>query len=266
MSDKTEAAEIADLALMGADANSISSEARRAFMVIPADARIADLEHLQDAPNRIKAKPVFRHVSSLAAYTKRFGDEASVAFSDWRKGEIAVHLDYHSDALVPSHDDHRATFKAQRSASWEGWRKANDKPMRQAEFGRFLEERAHEIVEPDAADVVEVCMNLDAIKKVSFKSSTRLSDGYRQISYTEEGDMKGALRVPETLTILVPIYEGEEPERVKVRLRTRVEDASLHLFVTFDNLDLIEERAFQRTADRLAHELPDLPIYQAILG
>lgn len=265
MADKTEAAEIAEIVLSGAAPKALSPVDRQAFVIVPEGSRVEDLEAIQSAPNRIRARPTFRHVSSLSAYAKRFATPESVAFADWRKGSIDVHIDYHGPT-EPSHDTHRATYSAQRSASWQAWKGAHNKKMGQADFGRFLEERAHEIVEPQSADVIEVCMNLDAIKRVSFKSSTRLSDGYRQISYTEEGDTKGAIRVPEKLTILVPIYEGEEPDRVQVRLRTRVDDASLALFVTFDNLDVIEERAFGRAVDRLAHHLPDLPIYHAIIG
>ena len=143
---------------------------------------------------------------------------------------------------------------------------ANDEQMSQVHFGRFLEERAPDVVDPDAATVVEVCMNLDAIKKVAFKSAVRLSDGFRQLEYVESnGDARGAVRVPEVMTILVPVFEGMEPERIKVRLRYRMNEGALIMWVTIDNADDIERLAFEWCIEALAVDQPDLPIYRAIL-
>lgn len=257
MADQTETRDALDLSVVGVHG---------AFATLPNGYGVHDLEPFEAAPRRARANHEFREVAALAAYLTRYGDANAVAFADWRAGTIRAVLDYHEPAGAPAFGEHRASFVAQRTSAWQAWRGAHDKPMRQVEFGRFLEENAHVIVEPDAAAVVEVCMTLDAVKRVTFQSAVRLSDGYRQLKYIEDNDTKGGVRVPEALVINVPVFEGQEPQRIPVRLRYRIDDGKLALWVTIDNLDDIERLAFERCIDALGVDGPEgLPIYRAIL-
>lgn len=257
MTDKTEIREQFDLSAAGL---------HDGFATLPDGYSVHDLEKFEPAPRRARADHKFREVETLAEYLIRYGNQDSVAFADWRARTIRAVIDYHEPDGAPAFGEHRASFIAQRTSAWEAWRGVHDKPMAQVAFGRFLEENAHLILEPDAASVVEVCMALDAVKRVSFRSSIRLSDGFRQIEYTEDNDTKGGVRVPENLVINVPVFEGQEPQRIPVRLRYRIDEGKLSLWVTIDHLDDIEREAFEKCIDALAHDGPaDLKIYRAIL-
>lgn len=257
MANKTEARDTLDLSTTGV---------RGDFATLPDGYGIHDLEGFGDIPRRARGNYTFREVASLGAYLTRYGDANAVAFADWRARTIMAVLDYHEPNGSPAFGEHRARFVAQRTSDWDAWRAANDKPQGQVAFGRFLEENARVIVEPDAANIVEVCMNLDAVKRVTFQSAVRLSDGYRQIKYVEENDTKGGIRVPEAFVINVAVFEGQEPQRIPIRLRYRIDEGKLAMWVTIDNLDETERLAFERCVDGLSLDGPDgLPVYRAIL-
>lgn len=237
----------------------VDAGARAAFAIVPPDYDVRSLEPYQDGPNRITARPVFRDVASLAVYCATFETVDTLAFSDWGKHSISVVFDYHA-ASAAHHCDHIAAFKAEFSKPWQKWRAMDDKGVTQITFGRFLEEQAHHIVRPDAASVIELCMNFEAIRKVDFKSAVRLQNGTRQISYVEADEVRGSVVVPETIDIRLPIFEGMDPQVVTVRFRYRIDEGKLFLALTFDNLDELEREAFDRCVDALKIERKSLTI------
>jgi len=240
----------------------VDPDARNAFAVLPDGFTAQSLEHLQDAPNLITADRSFRDIKSLGEYLGRFEKADSIAFADWRAKLIRVNIDYHS-SRSPSHNRHAATFRAEHSTDWSKWRRVHDKPMNQIEFGRFLEERAHNITKPDPASMVDLAMNFEVHRSVKFKSSIRLSNGLRQLHYLEEDEAKGLITVPDKIEILVPVFDGMEPDRIIARFRYRISDGRLALFVSFDNLDDIERTAFDRCVAALHVERGKLLILNA---
>lgn len=238
----------------------------RRFVTLP-EYGLVEVPYSPAKPDRVQEARRFSEVKSLCDYTKAFGSSPH-AFADWRKGKIAVTLDYHTGSNPEddaTHCAHKATFLAQHSEPWAAWRRAHDNQKSQADFARFLEERAHEIIEPDAATVIETEMNLDAVKKVSFKSAVRLTDGFRQFQYLEEDQTKGGIRVPEKMKIRVPIYEGMEPDTIECRMRFRISEGALRMWITFDNLADIERLAFDRCVQAFGVDCPEVPLYRALL-
>lgn len=234
------------------------------FIAVPNDYSVQDLEDLLPKPRRARASAKLRDLTSLSEYLTRFGTADTVAFARFDAKEIVAEIDYHGSTAsggAPSHRSHLARFCAKRSHAWAAWSGANNAQKGQADFARFLEERAEDVVSPDAATVIETAMNLEAIKKVTFNSSIRLSDGLRQFKYHEEDQTNGEVKVPETFLINVPIFTGMAAERVAVRLRYRISEGKLVLWTTIDNLTEIEDIAFDACVGVLQREHPDLPIY-----
>lgn len=236
------------------------------------------IERIQGVPVRPEAmnlKPLFFEAGSLAEYVNRFWTKNAVAFTDWQAASIYVDFCFlsMSDEGQPGDkhwSDHAAKFVARKADPWRKWFGLHDKLVSQRLFIRFLEERAHEIVTPDAASVIDVCMNFEAVKKVEFKSSQRLSNGYRQFLFTEENSGDGRVEIPEIITIMVPIFEGQEPVNVQVRMRYDISDGKLTLGIAIDNVDEILKSAFERCLDTFRVGLatgPDaLPVYKGDRG
>ena len=229
-----------------------------AFVVVPDGFGVADLEALQAKPNRVVADRVFRDVESLAAYLERFEKPESVALSDVDAATIRVMIDYHSVTDGPSHADHQATFDAVFTPEYKAWRDKDGVWQKQVTAGLFLEERSRDVVEPDSASIMDMVMQFDALKKVTFRQSTRLHDGQRQFTYNEENEVRGNVTLPERITLLVSVFEGQEPDRVPVRVRYRIEDGSLLFAFEIHERKRVEQLAFERCEDRLRAVRADL--------
>ncbi|MEE4209687.1 MAG: DUF2303 family protein [Parvularcula sp.] len=231
------------------------------FAVVPAGYHVESLERFQSTPNRHTADHRFVAVSSLAEYLNRFATEETMMCADYRAGKISCVIDGDGPA-APSRREHRAHFEAQLHDKIKAWLGICGKPMSQVQFGLFLEDRAVDVVAPEAADVMEMVMTFDATKKVSFKSSQRLHDGQRQFQYVEENETRGAVTLPDHFIILSPVYGGMEPERIKIMVRYRIEDGKLVFLVDMHDRYEVMRSAFERCVDALKAEVAlDLPIY-----
>ena len=231
------------------------------FAVVPDGFKVECLEDWQDRPNRHTADHRFVDVSSLAEYLNRFANDDTMLAADFAAGTVMAVIDGDSKE-TPSHRDHKARFEAQQSNQIKAWLGLAGKPMSQVAFGLFLEDRAVDVVEPDAASVMDMVMTFDAIKKVAFKSSQRLHDGQRQFQYVEENETRGAVTLPDHFIILAPIYRGMEPQRIKFMVRYRIEDGVLRFGVDMHDRDRVMREAFERCLDALKSDLKiKLPVY-----
>jgi len=234
---------------------------RRREAISPAEGRkSANLIRFgfRGAIDRGAPKPVFDNIGSLAAYLDRFETPHSCGFSDPDAEEIKVVLDYHNSGVEPSHCDHVASFRAKRTQQYDTWRNISGRKLTQVEAGMFLEERAADVADPDPATIMDMVMQFDVLKRVTFRQSTRLHDGQRQLSYTEENEARGAVTLPETFTLLVSVYEGQEPERIKVHVRYRIEDGRLLFIFKIHDRQSVETAAFLRCEDALATHAKNL--------
>lgn len=222
-----------------------------AFMALAGGYQVHSLEEFQPAPSRIVAARKFRDVASLADYLGRFEVAESVALSRPTAGEIHVIIDHHAGPGRPAWCSHSATFAACFTPEYAAWQAIDRKPMAQVQALEFLEERAVDVIEPTPADIMDIIMNFDALKRVSFKQSTRLHDGQRQFVYHEENEARGQVILPEMIRLRLPIYEGMEPDTVCVRVRYRIEDGRLSFAFLIDQRPAIELTAFERCEDAL---------------
>lgn len=236
---------------------------RKQFMALPDGYVIHSLEDFQEVPNRIVAAPKFRDTASLAAYLVRFELPESVAMSRPSDNEIRVVIDHHESSDQPAWAKHTATFKAAFTPEYQAWQGIDRKPMGQVAALEFLEERAVDVVEPGPADIMEMIMNFDALKRVTFKQSTRLHSGERQFVYAEENEVRGQINLPETVTLRLPVYEGMEPDVIKVRIRYRIDDGRLTFAFLIDQRPKLEMTAFERCEDALKVARPALLILRS---
>lgn len=238
------------------------------FIALPEGYSVHDLEGLQMHPNRIKSQHVFRDVKSIAAYLERFEKPQSVAFSKPDERLIDVWVDHHNhnhlEGPKPSHCDHHASFRAIFTAQYKLWRTFCDNWVTQKQAGEFLEERAVDVIEPDAASIMDMVMQFDALKRVEFKQSTRLHDSTRQFQYVEENEARGALTLPERLTLRLPVFDGMEPDRFTVRLRYDIADGKLRFRFCIHDQKELEDTAFYRCEDALSAARPDLLILRSV--
>jgi uncharacterized protein YfdQ (DUF2303 family) len=123
--------------------------------------------------------------------------------------------------------DHRIDYRPSYAMDWMWWNGGDKKRMSQSDFAQFIEDNAPCIVDPPAADMIEIARSMEAKKKVRFASAIRLSDGQTQFTYEEDLQgtvMKGAMLIPEQFKIGIQVFVSGERYAVDCRLRYRLEE------------------------------------------
>ena len=123
-------------------------------------------------------------------------------------------------------------------------------------FAEMLEDFARDIIDPDAATMIETAQSFQAASSVSFESSARLSNGTIGLSYREETEAKagnaGQLEVPEMFLLRFPILRGGDPVDIIAKLRYRIDRKELRLGLRVPGLeDYLSEAFVKVTADVL---------------
>lgn len=201
------------------------------YAVIPDDYTVTSLEHLLQLPARKRGAWKFGDAASFVAYYKQH-QLGSVIYGRIDPPRFLAVFDDHRE-YEPGWRDHTAEYACSLSAEWKTWTGNNKKAMPQEVFAQFIEDNLPDIVEPSAADMLEISRTLEAKTKVNFASGIRLDNGQVDLTYQEtiEGTAgKGKLQIPETFAVGIAVLEGGPKYKVTARLRYRIKDGSLALW------------------------------------
>lgn len=127
-----------------------------------------DLKPFMDAwrlhPERREGTAVLQDLASFIAHANRFKDEDSALFAniDLAEPGLTAIYDYHpalntspdggfddpKPPPVPRFCGHRAHYPFPLSDEWQAWKAMDARPMDQADFAAFLEDRLPDVIEP----------------------------------------------------------------------------------------------------------------------
>lgn len=234
-------------------------------VVVPDGASLEriDLEHLLPGPRRRKGTYRPATVDAFADYVERFEEPRSSVWVHPTSGRVVAVLNDHlprdaaGDGVEPGWRDHLAELKLAHTPEWLYWTGQDGNTLSQEAFAEHIEAGAAEIVEPDAATMLEIAQTFHASIGGTFRSSTRLSSGEQRLQWDEEvqasaGKTAGELAVPTEIVLAVAPFVGEEPYRVTARLRFRVRSGTLSLGYRLDRPDAVVRDALKGVHDRLA--------------
>jgi uncharacterized protein YfdQ (DUF2303 family) len=270
--------DLAVAAALGADARGaeiVALEAAPGMVGVPAEIPVAVIrgEHpdLRDVsglfdkyrthPSRKAGTAQAETLESFIALTNRHkvGDSAIFAAMDWRKPALTAVVDYHQNLAggLAANGKHRVHYAFPLSEEWKAWVAQDGKPMEQAEFAWFLEDRVPELASPTdeeqvryerdfnttiatPARVVELSRGLKVNVSTQVKNEQTLQSGESVIQF-EETHLDGAglkLKVPGIFIVSVaPFFFGEKI-RLPVRLRYRPSGTKLVWFYQLYRPDL----------------------------
>lgn len=188
-----------------------------------------DLEQYQTAPNSIREQMSFHDPESFIGYVNEFKlDGKALLLFDDEAATFTCVFGF-SEPGKPTWGKHVARMTLRHSDEWKVWDGHNKKASGQLAFGRFIEENSLDIVQPDGATLLELVMAFEATKTAAFKSSQRLKDGRVQFQYTED-IQTGAVEIPESITLGIPVYLGQPKRQIKLRFRYRIEESKLQIW------------------------------------
>jgi uncharacterized protein YfdQ (DUF2303 family) len=243
------------------------------------------VDEYRTAPERRKGTAELTELESFIAFVKRFQDEHSVLFAD-RKTDapsLTAVLNYNEMTAegAPRFGDHRARYAFPLSDEWKAWTGSNAKPMSQADFAAFLEDRV--------VDVTDASSALDTARKVmeallcSFASPSKLlelargltvrvnsivanqqnlANGVSRMQYeTTHADERGApLEIPGAFLVTIPVFRGNEAYQLAARLRYRVKEGKVTFWYELYRATETFDHAFTEACKRASAET-ELPLY-----
>lgn len=231
------------------------------FVIVPTGYTVQRVEDTLTLPVRARGTVAVRDMASFIAVVQDYKRDCTRLYRTVNPPRFLAVFDDHAGSQ-PRWGQHRAEYACPLSPEWAIWIKANKTAMAQADFAQFIEDNLPDIVEPAAADMLEVSRTLQAKKAVAFASGIHLPTGQTQFTYEEQiagsAGARGQLSVPEVFSIGVPVFEGGPRYGIKCRLRYRIGDSGkLALWYDIERPHKVLEAAVEelRTAVEEATEM-----------
>lgn len=287
----TEAAVVADLAQRAAaEMPDIREHDDGRIAIWPKNQRIESLERFDSVPRRKRGSVECHDPDSFARYVRAHATDSTLvlgASTTTPPAFVAV-LDYHAPEtryeeaetaarLAETHltrirdagwAEHRAIYPLVLTAEWSTWTKASGCPLPQAEFAEFLEDNAPDIyVPPEAAfakypnaeQMLDVALTLQAKKEVQFSSGIRLQNGQNRLNWVEAvnatAGSDGKLEIPERFAISVAPFVGASKYVIHVRLRYRIAQGKITFVYQLERPHKALEHAFSELTKVISEKI-----------
>lgn len=231
------------------------------FTLHGVQSHIDAFEKTQDAPYRRRGTYVAADIASLVAWMEAHTDDSAPVFGSgleslngqWRNPKLAlIGIGNYSDGKEnPDWHDFRTRYDFPVSDAWKTWASAHSEPgaekwMPQPDFAEFIEDRLHDISSPlrneelseavtrfleankgvDAASptrLFELSRGLKVMSESKVEMKVNLQSGETEMQYSEEHTGTGGrpLKIPGLFYIRIPVFFGQAPTLIGVRLRYR---------------------------------------------
>lgn len=229
---------------------------------VPNGLEILDLERYRSTPSAKRGTVKVATVESLIDYTRRHLDETTATL--WvhpTDGKIRVLLDDH-DAEGAGWAEHRVLLDLIPTPEWQHWLKLDRTLVTQLDFAEHVEDGVTQLVEPNAAEMLEIAQSIHATNNASFRSAHRLDNGQVEVAYDEDvqasAGKKGDLTIPQTFELAIAPFIGEDPYKVSARLRYRIQGNNLRIGYTLEQPDEVLRDCLSNIADKLEAEFTGL--------
>lgn len=278
----TEAEAIAELATAANGAEDIVALAGEAgTLIYPPDFQLSKYDHesLLPAPRRARGKVAVYDAASLVLYVRKHGKDTAppdrymagptraghaettptALYADVDKITVTAVINGHGIGNdLPGWGDHRASLTLRHAPEWQHWAERDRSWLSQVEFAEHLEEGYGEIVDPSAADMLELAQTLQAHNKVTFRSQQFLGSGQRQFTYHEEIDARagetGQIVIPSKFQLGLICFEGQtEGYRVDARFQFRITEGALRVRYLLTRPHDVSRAAFGDVVDEVEH-------------
>jgi uncharacterized protein YfdQ (DUF2303 family) len=229
------------------------------FSVIPEGWQLVG-QPIKPVPEHPRATVVLRDAASLVAYTNDHKTASTRIYAALEPAAFtAVFDDFHTaavgDASVAAQADwraFRALFAVPASREWKLWTERDRKAMSQLQFAEFLQDNLPDVQVPDGATLLEMSLNFEAAQAGHYIASQRLQNGSHSLQWKADNNASGSVKLPETITLGIPVFENESASTVHARLRYRIKEGTLSLWYELIRPHKVVEAAFRQTWSRIA--------------
>lgn len=263
-----EGAAIKELIQHGAALSAVrEAGGRHPFAIVPDGFKLEYLkqkeaDELPPLLDHIRQSVTLQTPESFVAYVKLFRKGNTRIFAtpldlnalekfDAAAARFTALLDFHESgaASAPKRNAHVATYPLPLSIELKTWLKKNSEPQGQDAFIKFIEENQIDIIEPTAASLMELVLNFESKSSVVFTSKSNRVSGGRELVFNEKVDIgqgaEGTLKVPEMITLKLPIFEADREYEMKARLEYRPSGGKLNITYHLQRPQKVLREAFK---------------------
>ena len=228
------------------------------FVVLPQDHAVRDLQGFKEGPRHIEASVKVSTARSFVKYVSDFVTDYTAVFADLKNERFTAVLDYHDPVNGPAWGKHVVSYSCPVDSRWRAWLLLDGKTMSQTDFALFIETNLLDIVDPSGADMLTISKELQAKKKIDFKSGQNLANGDVQFTYNEKTTgSAGQMDIPQEFKLGIPVYEGGAKYEVTARLRYRITDGVLTMWYDLLRPERMAEDAFKEVQNEIEQGLND---------
>lgn len=238
------------------------------FLVVRGDHHLEPLQsHFDDMlerPRRIVQTIDFISATSLAVYLDRFATVDTIIQIKPSEMKVIATVDYHTaKSAKAGRRDHKAVFSARLDPRYAAWANAHGKMVSQRDFMEFLEDRAFDVTRPTPAEIIECVMNFSSVRMKRVNSRQSLTDGAMSLMIEDTEEKRADFHFFDKLDLLLPVFEGEGSQLVKVRLRYRNGDGAVLFGAIIHDRAMMERAAFDVAAKAIIDlaEKKSIPVY-----
>ncbi len=270
----------------------LTNESRKALEYLkPArrkgTAQMHDLQSIIDWTNRFKGE-----TSALFALPDMQNPSLTSIVDYHAEGPIDVN-DLTGDPSA-RHCHHRAVYKFPLHDDWKLWNRNSGKPLDKDEMGEFIEAQASAIQDPTPAlinlkendentdwenrlirtanhiegrfgqvrELLAMSRHFQVYETSNLEVATNRDTGESAIQFlNEHRDKEGApIKIPNLITIAIPVFVNGAPYRMPVRFRYRKSGSSVKFILSIYNPEKVFEDAFKE-AIATAQKATELPAF-----
>lgn len=223
---------------------------------------VHSFEEYAAQPHRERGTATVHDVDSFATLLGFHSD--AVVFADEQRARLTAVLNFHGWR------DHTIVLQLAKSEQLNRWLAVNSKFMHQAAFVEFIQDNLADILDPTAADMLEVAQSFQAARDVEFDSRVQLDSGAVRFAYRETVQARagraGELEVPSTFVLGVPIWRGGQRIELKAQLRYRVQQEGLSLGFKVLALEDVVRDAFEGVVAAVVEKLDADAAHKVVNG
>ncbi len=224
------------------------------YAVVPEGYTLKQLPEA-DLPPRAAATVKLRDTASFIRYVNDQKLEESRIYASLEPASFLAVLDDFGGAVqAPAWRGFRAEFKVPPSREWLLWNKANRQHFSQLAFAEFLQDNLPDVRQPAGAALLEMALNFETAQAGHFVAAQRLQDGSHNLQWRAENNYSGSVKLPEFITLGIPVFENEEPSELQARLRYRLKEGVLSIWFELVRPHKALEAAFRSAWARIAEE------------
>lgn len=221
---------------------------------------VLDLEKYRDHPARMRGTYKPATVEDFIGYVREWATDASTVWVHPLEGKVVAVLDDgDSGSDTIGWRGHLAQLDLIVTEEWKFWKQHSGAMMSQWDFAEKIEDGLGDVVEPNAAQMLEIAQTLHVKNNVTFRSGVDLSNQAVKFAYDEEVEGKagksGELVIPETFTLALAPYIGEDTFKLTARFRYKPQGGKLQMGYKLQEPERAERTILEEIAGRIREGL-----------